>query len=71
MPSIESLDAEWWQSLRFEWKESRSCFSNGCVHFFPSNKLLVVDAGGYNFVELWPTTMDDILTVLRMLGVTE
>ena len=71
MTSIESLDAEWWSSIGFKWKESRSCYSNNCVHFFPSNKLLVIDAGGHNCVELWPTTMGDILTVLRMLGVTE
>ena len=71
MSSLDALTAEWWSSMKFTWKESRSCYSYGQVHYFPANKMLVIDAGGYNCVELCPGTEGDILTVLRMLGVTE
>lgn len=67
MTHISDLTTDWWQNLGFKWKKSRSCYSLGCVHFFPSNKMLVVDAGGYDCVELWPDTPSDIVSVLRML----
>jgi len=67
MTYISDLTADWWKNLGFVWRESRSCFSNGRVHFFPSNNLLILDADGYNSVELWPDTPKDIVAVLRML----
>lgn len=67
MTYIADLTADWWQNLGFIWRESRSCYSNGCVHFFPASQLLLLDAGGYESVELWPGTPKDIVAVLRML----
>jgi len=67
MTYVQDLTDAWWLNLGFQWNDARGCYSKVGIHFYPVSRMLVLDAGGYNCVELWPDTPRDILSVLRML----